>query len=154
MKSSGHEKRGLWGSLAKPGISAVLLCGLIAPGALAKEAPSVQNEIASITASNPTFIFDHPEEDGTMHKEDGEWIFASSGQPLRDVIKRITISMSARIRPEYSENFSDFNNSFDDDFDFASNRFRLGVGADLSDHTHLFIEAQNNSVWGDVVLHG
>jgi Alginate export len=73
----------------------------------------------------------------------------TTGQPLEQVLRRITLSASARIRPEYDRNFSDFSNRSDDEVDFVSARFRFGLGADLPLNTGLFLEIQNASFWGE-----
>lgn len=72
-----------------------------------------------------------------------------SGEPLEKVLKRLYLSASVRVRPEFNSNLTDFNSSLQDQSEFFSSRFRLGIGADLPFNTGVFIEAQNNSTWGD-----
>jgi len=72
-----------------------------------------------------------------------------SGQPLDQVIQRLFFSGGVRLRPEYNRNLTDFSTSADDEVDFISARFRFGIGADVAANTGLYVEAQNNSIWGD-----
>ncbi len=72
-----------------------------------------------------------------------------SGNALDEVVERIFFSMSARARPEFQNNTTDFASDTNDEVEFVSARFRIGLGAELPGNTTLFMELQNNSFWGD-----
>ena len=70
----------------------------------------------------------------------------ANGTPLSSIIEKLWLSASLRVRPEYSRKLTDFD---DQNFDFISNRARLGIGADFAGNASMFLEVQNNSTWGD-----
>jgi hypothetical protein len=71
------------------------------------------------------------------------------GNPLSEVIAALRLSMQARTRVEYHRNLTDFNSHRDDEFVFAPYRFRLGVGADITENLGVYMEAQTNGFAGD-----
>src|SRR5262249_286619 len=71
------------------------------------------------------------------------------GNPLSDSIKNLVFSMQARTRAEYVNNTTDFNHHRDDETLFGSYRFRLGVGAGVTDDLDVYLEAQSTGFAGD-----
>ncbi len=118
---------------------------------LAAEAQGQAAPPESSSGSSSVSPSDHEEDEGGEghHDEDDEFLFTEDGRALKDVVKRVYFSLSARMRGEYLENSRDFDDSFDDDNDFITNRFTIGIGAELAGNTGLFLELQNNSIWGD-----
>ncbi|MBI1853074.1 MAG: alginate export family protein [Planctomycetes bacterium] len=71
------------------------------------------------------------------------------GEPLSDAIKSLQVSMQARTRGEYNNNLTDFNHRNDDELTFGSYRFRLGVGANVTDDLSIYLETQAAGFAGD-----
>jgi alginate export protein len=69
--------------------------------------------------------------------------------PLSDSIKNLVFSMQARTRAEYVDNLTDFSHHRDDETLFGSYRFRLGVGAGVTDDLDVYFEAQSTGFAGD-----
>ncbi|MCZ6793218.1 MAG: alginate export family protein [Planctomycetota bacterium] len=88
--------------------------------------------------------------EAAVEEDSGAGLFTTaSGEPLDKVLERIYLSGYARVRPEFTSDFGDFNSDLDDDFGFVSARLRLGVGVDVIHNISFFVEGQNNSFWGD-----
>ncbi len=76
-------------------------------------------------------------------------ILTRDGEPLSEAIKALRLSMQVRVRGEYVNNLTDFDHHRDDEFFFAPYRFRLGVGADITEELSVYAEAQSVGHAGD-----
>ena len=119
---------------------AVLLT--LVSGAVADPQDSTVAQSTAVTTSLPV--------SESEASDDRPFFTDAHGEAINSVLERLFFSASARFRPEVlSSDDLDFNGSVDDDREFFSNRYRLGIGADLSHDVSLYFDLQNNSTWGD-----
>lgn len=137
-------------------------CGLLAatPSALADEPASLQDRIQDLETqvlelksqlggreqAEPLSV---QVEKYLQEQEKGSLWVDRDGKPLGKTIDSMWFTMGVRIRPTYSKNLFDFDNSFDDSGWMTLQRSRLGVGANLHSDVSAYIELNMAGTWGN-----
>jgi hypothetical protein len=138
-------------------------CGLlaVAPSALADEDATLQGRIQELEkqvlelksqmgARDQAEPLSVQVEKYLQEQEKGAFWLDRDGKPLNKTIDSMWFTMSVRVRPTWSKNAFDFDNSFDDEGWMTLQRSRLGIGANLHEGVSAYIELDMVGTWGNM----